>query len=169
MHCTKRKHGDVSPSPTPPPFSFATPAETDSRPPTLSPDPAHPAPKRVGVLRSFDCRQSTTNARRVTEEEVQKMRSFPETIAIAFAVRRHQARIHSNTSGMMHVHTSDMFALASRDYQRQHYAPTRRTSPVLLRRRYTIDVNLGIGERPIGQVRDFPGRCRGSDYPQASV
>lgn len=65
---------------------------------------------------------------------------------------------------MMRIRTGRMFAHASRDYQRQLYVPTRRTNPVLHKRRYSIDVNTGVERREIQKVCTFPQHtiCRRS-------
>ncbi|KAF1925566.1 uncharacterized protein M421DRAFT_94645 [Didymella exigua CBS 183.55] len=150
MHGAKRKRGDVSPSPTPRSISSATPAETDSRPSTLSPDPEDYSQKHPKVSEAFAC---WPNARKVTREEVQKMQSFRETPDVLDA-RDRQAHIYANTRRMMHVRTKRMLALALRDYQRHHHVPTRRTKPPLHKRRYSIDVHKGFDRDRVKRARD---------------
>lgn len=143
MHSAKRKRGDLSPSLTPPPFSSATPAETDSRPSTLSPEPEDYSPELAKIFEDCDHWRSFTDCERVTKDEVQKMRSFRE-IPAALAARDRQAHIHANTRRMMRVCTRRMVAIASRDYQRPHHVPTKRTNPSLHKRRYSIEVHKGF-------------------------
>lgn len=61
--------------------------------------------------------------------------------------RQREARIYSQTRGMMSYRTERMFAHALRDYQRENHAPMKRTRPPLHMRRYSIDVNTGVEER----------------------
>lgn len=79
------------------------------------------------------------------------MPSFPKE-GEEWDARRNQAHIHSRTRCMMRIHTDGMSVLASRDYQRQQYTPTRHTIPALRKRRYSIDVNNGVEKCPFKRV-----------------
>lgn len=157
----KRKRSEALPSRMPLSFTPATPAKTDSRSPTLSPGLEFQPQKAARILEGIDCERLIIISQRLTKEEMQ---SLPEFLAIAFAERHRQARIYAHTKSMMRVRTNTMFALALRDYQRQQYAPTRRTRPNLHKRRYSVDVNSGK-EKCLSQwVGDLPVQRRGRTY-----
>lgn len=80
----------------------------------------------------------------------------------AMAARKVRAHIYSQSRGVMRVQTPKMFAIASRDYQRDGFLPTKRTKPALLKRRYSIDVNTTCYDRPGWQAP------HGLDYTPSS-
>jgi len=163
----KRERGGVSTLPlTPPTSSPATSDETDSQSPALSPGSELRSQKRA---KSFKGTNSKAIITRAVKEKVRKMRSSPEFLAIAFTERCRQARIYARTRSTMRVRTNTMLALALRDYQRQQYAPTRRTRPRLHKRRYSIDVNSGEERRRFRMVSHFPVQHRGRKCLNAHV
>ncbi|KAJ4993741.1 hypothetical protein SVAN01_00795 [Stagonosporopsis vannaccii] len=89
----------------------------------------------------------------------------------AYLKRQREARIYSRTRGVMVVLTESMFALASRDYQRERFAPIKRTKPALHMRRYSVDVNTLysnlINTKVAGQQKYYPSTppCTNDPYP----
>ncbi|KAH6633549.1 hypothetical protein C7974DRAFT_375620 [Boeremia exigua] len=85
-------------------------------------------------------------------EALQMAKRSTEVIKFARMERARQARIYSQTRGIMRVRTEKMFAHASRDYQRHQYAPTQRTESALRRRRYSVDVSTGVEKRKAKKI-----------------
>lgn len=152
MQGAKRKR--CEPSDTPSPSTSATLSAIDSPPatPLLSHRYSSQRRKKLRADLGFlPERILSGSPDTVTKEGVHNMPSFPKE-GEEWDARRNQAHIHSRTRCMMRVHTDRMSVLASRDYQRQQYAPTRHTIPALRKRRYSIDVNDGVEKRPSKRV-----------------
>ncbi|KAJ8116962.1 hypothetical protein OPT61_g1739 [Boeremia exigua] len=62
--------------------------------------------------------------------------------------------IYSKTHGKMVVRTANVFAHASRNFQRRQYTPMKRPRTAFHKRRYSIDVNSGVEERKVQRTRD---------------
>ena len=76
------------------------------------------------------------------------------------AARAHQAHIFQNTRRVMRICTGNMFAISLRDHQRQKHVTTKCTTPAVLKRRYSIDVNTRIRGSQVSSIPSGPKKWR---------